>query len=58
MHLNDIGQWAVMWLDKWPGEPARSAWAFFTDRRLAVRFQSERGGELYTRAPDGSLKRV
>lgn len=57
MHLNDLGPWAVLWLDK-TGDCVSSAFAFFTTRTAALRFCVFRGGELYVKQSDGSLKRT
>lgn len=57
MHLNDTGQWAVMWLNTHAGT-ARSAWALFQTKDEALVFRNTRGGELYVKHSDGSLKRA
>lgn len=53
MHLNDLGPWCVVWF----GGDTRLAHAFFADRSQAIVFRNTKGGELYLKHTDGSLKR-
>lgn len=56
MHLNDVGNWTVLWLNKNGLKHGQaSAFAFFTTRDQAQAFVSEVGGVLYLRSGDGKL---
>lgn len=53
MNLNDLGSWCVVWF----GGDGKLAHAFFVERRQAILFSNAKGGELYVKLTDGSLKR-
>ena len=56
MHLNDLGSWAVVWITR--TKPTTIAVTFFSNRDHAVAYRDLKGGELYLKQSDGSLKRA
>lgn len=55
MNLNDIGSWCVVWLTR--TSPTQVVHSFFADRKHAIEYRDQKGGELYLKQSDGSLKR-
>lgn len=58
MHLNDTGQYAVLWLSTHGGTSPATAYAFFHVKVQALNFAHRVGGDLYIKQANGELKRA